>query len=107
MEEKAQQLGGPAVLLAENLGSVSRVLMASVSNPNHGRPNTLSCPPQAPHNYGAVIKAGKTLIKSQRKNNKDRKTETQSNPNMMVLSLQSRYCGSSRSSWARVSLRLV
>lgn len=63
MEEKAQQLGGPAVL-PENLGSISRVLMASVSNPNHGRPNTLFCPPEAPHNYGAVIKAGKTLTKS-------------------------------------------
>lgn len=71
MEEKAQQLGGPAVL-PENLGSFSRVLMASVSNPNHGRPNTLFCPPQVPHNYGAVIKAGKTLIKSQRKNNRER-----------------------------------
>lgn len=71
MEEKAQQLEGPAVL-SENLGSVFRVLMASDSNPNRGRPNTLFCPPQAPHNYGAVIKAGKTLIKSQRKNNRER-----------------------------------
>lgn len=56
IEEKAQQLGGPAVL-PENLGSIS--IMATVSNPHHGRPNTLFCPPQAPHKYGAVINAGK------------------------------------------------
>lgn len=75
IEEKAQQLGGPAVL-PENLGSICRVLMATVGNPNHGRPNTIFCPPQAPHTYGAVINAGKTLIKSQRKK-QERQTETQ------------------------------